>query len=181
MSLSNILLALLTNYSGGYKTMGQRLRTVTSTYPFPLNYKKYILTQDKVIDKIKEIKEQTLRRTLSRLKKRGLIENKNNIWKITQEGRNYLKEKSFLIAPHFGYLKIKNTKKDMIVIFDIPEIRKKQRNWLRKNLTALGFIMLQESVWFGPSPLPKEFIEYLNETNLLQYLKFFKVAEDDII
>lgn len=181
MGLSNILLALLTNYSGGYKTMGQRLNAVMSTYPFPLNYKKRALTQKQAIKEIEKIKEQTLRRVLYRLRKQGLVENKNGIWKITEKGKNYLKDKLISNIPHFGYLKIKNGKRDMIVIFDIPEIRKKQRNWLRGNLTAIGFIMLQESVWLGPSPLPKEFIEYLNETNLLQYLKFFKVAEEDVV
>ena len=54
----------------------------------------------------------------------------------------------------------------MIVIFDIPEIRKNKRNWLRGDLMALGFMQLQKSVWFGPAPLPKKFIEYLNDTNL---------------
>ena len=69
----------------------------------------------------------------------------------------------------------------MVIVFDIPELRRKQRNWLRAELVALDFIPLQKSVWLGPAPLPKEFIKYLSETNLLQYLKFFKAAEEDII
>ena len=98
-----------------------------------------------------------------------------------QERKKLFKKRASLITPHFGHLKLKSAKRNMIVIFDIPEIRKKQRNWLRGDLMALGFIMLQKSVWLGPSPLPKEFISYLNETNILQYLKFFKVAEEDVV
>lgn len=179
MSIAEDLLTILTNYSGGYKLMRQKL--YSPTYPWPDGYKKIKKTQDEAIKEIKEIKEGTLRKTLSRLKKQGLVENKNRIWVITKQGREYLKNKQSLRNLHFGHLKIKNAKNNMIVIFDIPEIRKKQRNWLRGDLMALEFIQLQKSVWFGPAPLPKEFIKYLNDTNLLQYLKFFKVAKEEIV
>ncbi len=176
MSLVEDLLVILTSYSGGYKLMRQKL--LMPTYPWPSYYKKCILTQSQ---KIKEVKEKVLKTTLSRLKKCGLVENKNKIWKITEIGKNYLKEKISSKIPHFGHSKVKNTKNNMIVIFDIPEIRKKQRNWLRGDLMALGFTQLQKSVWFGPAPLPKEFIKYLNDTNLLHYLKFFKATKEEII
>ena len=158
-----------------------RQKLLMPTYPWPSYYKKQVLTQGQKIKEIKEVKEKILKTTLSRLKKRGLVENKNEIWKITEKGKNYLKEKISSKIPHFGHLKLENTKNNMIVIFDIPEIRKKQRNWLRGDLMALGFMQLQKSVWFGPAPLPKKFIEYLNDTNLLQYLKFFKATKEEII
>lgn len=176
MSLTNDLLIILTSYSGGYKLMRQKL--LMPNYLQSNNYKK---TQGEEIKKLIKNKEQTLRSILTRLKKQGLIENKNKIWQITQKGKIHLKNKLISKIPHFGHLKNKKTERNMIVIFDIPETRRKQRNWLRGDLMALGFILLQESVWFGPAPLPKEFIQYLNDTNLLQYIKFFKVAEEDII
>jgi len=40
---------------------------------------------------------------------------------------------------------------------------------------------IQKSVWLGPIPLPKDFIENLSELDILQYLKFFKVKEKDIV
>jgi len=128
-----------------------------------------------------KLKEQTPRTTLSRLKKRGLVENRNGIWAITKKGRRFLKNKLISKIPHFKHFKIKSEKRNMVIVFDIPELRRKQRNWLRAELVALDFIPLQKSVWLGPAPLPKEFIKYLSETNLLQYLKFFKAAEEDII
>lgn len=167
MSFVEDLLIILTDYSGGYKLMRKKLYGRDFSHFQKINPK--------------EIKDQTLRITLSRLKKNGLAVNNSGIWKITEKGKEYLKNKLVLKIPHFGHLKIKNTKRNMIIIFDIPEVRKKQRDWLRGDLLALGFILLQESVWFGPAPLPKEFIKYLSDTNLLQYIKFFKVSEEDII
>ena len=38
------------------------------------------------------------------------MENKNEIWKITEKGKNYLKEKISSKIPHFGHLKLENTK-----------------------------------------------------------------------
>ncbi|MBI5079142.1 hypothetical protein HZB06_00485 [Candidatus Wolfebacteria bacterium] len=136
-----------------------------------------------VPDKIdyQKLKEQTLRVTLSRLKKRGLAENKNSTWSITKKGKKYLKNKLIFKIPHFKHLKTASDKKEMVIIFDIPEIRKKQRNWLRGELISLGFIPLQKSAWLGPAPLPKEFVKYLSETNILSYLKFFKATEENII
>ena len=164
MSLTDDLLIILTDYSGGYKLLRKRMKGwMDVPKPKRIDYQK--------------LKEQTLRTILSRLKKRGLVEDKKGIWAITEKGREFLKNK----IPHFRHLKTENKKKEMVVVFDIPELRRKQRNWLRSELMALNFIPLQKSVWLGPAPLPKEFIKYLSETNLLQYLKFFKAAEEDII
>ncbi len=126
-----------------------------------------------------EIKERTLKTTLSRLKSRGLVGNDKTLWKITKKGVEYIKNNNKK-PKHFTTKNI-NAVKDLIVVFDIPELHKKKRNYLRIELTALGFGMLQKSVWFGPSPLPEEFVKYLNELNLLQYMKFFKAKEGDIV
>ncbi|MFH0755476.1 MAG: hypothetical protein V1910_02305 [bacterium] len=166
MSLGNDLLIILTNYSAGYKLMRKELMGIKVSQLNKINYQK--------------LKEQTLRTTLFRLKKCGLIKNESAIWIITEKGKEYLKNKSLKI-PHFKYLKIKDKKRNMVIIFDIPELRRKQRTWLRGELLALNFISLQKSVWFGPAPLPKEFIEYLSEINLLPYLKFFKTIEENIV
>lgn len=172
MSLVEEILTILTDYHGGYKLMRSRMSGYTG--PIPSGKKKNYR-------EIQEIKDASLRSTLSRLKKQGLINNKKGIWEIKKEGREYLKKKLGSKIPHFDHLKSKNKEKEIIVVFDIPEKKKYRRNWLRVELVALGFIPLQKSVWLGPAPLPKEFIEYLSKINLLQYLKFFKAAEAEII
>jgi DNA-binding transcriptional regulator PaaX len=70
--------------------------------------------------------------------------------------------------------------KRLIVIFDIPEKKKKYREWLRLELVGFGFTLIQKSVWLGPS-LPKEFVEYLEEVSILKYIRFFNASEADII
>ena len=108
MSLTDDLLIILTDYSGGYKLLRKRMKGwMDVPKPKRIDYQK--------------LKEQTLRTILSRLKKRGLVEDKKGIWAITEKGRNFLKNK----IPHFGHLKTENKKKEMVVVFDIPEIRKK--------------------------------------------------------
>lgn len=168
MSLVEDLLIILTDYSAGYKLMRSKLAGYEN-----LHFNRKINYQ--------EIKEQVLRVTLSRLKKQGLVDNKNGIWRITKKGRIRLINRK-LRKPHFKNPNNKNKKKrDLIIIFDIPEKIRIQRDWLRSELIALGFIPLQKSVWLGPSPLPQEFIEYLNTINLLKYIKFFKVSEEKIV
>jgi DNA-binding transcriptional regulator PaaX len=75
----------------------------------------------------------------------------------------------------------KNKDKNLIIIFDIPEKERQKRDWLRGELVALGFVSLQKSVWFGPAPIPKKFIEYLAKMNIISYLKFFKATETDLV
>ncbi|MBI5401257.1 hypothetical protein HZB05_00295 [Candidatus Wolfebacteria bacterium] len=165
MSLTKrILIAFLSGNSFSYRQLSEN-----GTWP-----KK----SGRVYD-IPKIKDQTLRTTLSRLKKRGLLENNNKIWKITERGLNYIKKS----APKTQHFKPQNSNsvKNMIIIFDIPELHRKKRDWLRTELINLGFSILQKSVWFGPSPLPKEFIEYSDEINILPYMKFFKAEENDLV
>ncbi|MBK5215715.1 MAG: hypothetical protein JJE53_02830, partial [Candidatus Pacebacteria bacterium] len=46
-------------------------------------------------------------------------------------------------------------------------------------------IMIQKSVWVGPSPLPKDFLLYLKEIEIGDDFKIFKLAKsykvEDII
>lgn len=168
MSLVEDLLIILTDYSAGYKLMRSKLAGYEN-----LRFNRKVNYQ--------EIKEQVLRTTLSRLKKQGLVDNKNGIWRITKKGRDRLINRE-LRKPHFKNPNNKNKKKrDLIIIFDVPEKIRIQRDWLRSELIALGFIPLQKSVWLGPSPLPQEFIEYLNTINLLKYIKLFKASEENIV
>jgi len=71
--------------------------------------------------------------------------------------------------------------RQMIIAFDIPEEKRKNRYWLRVELVSLGFKMLQKSVWLGPAPLPKELLDHLKNIDILPYLKFFEVKKSDIV
>ena len=128
-----------------------------------------------------ELKEATLKSTLSRLKRKGLVKNEQTKWEITRRGREYVRIKLFNKFPHFRHLQVKNHTREMVVIFDIPEKRRRARDWLRRELGAIGFFAIQKSVWLGPAPLPPAFIRYLNDADILQYLKFFEARKENIV
>jgi len=62
-----------------------------------------------------------------------------------------------------------------LVMFDVPTERKSEREWLRWHLKKFGYIMIQQSVWVGPSPLPKEFNNYIKSIKLDNCIKTFKL------
>ena len=66
-----------------------------------------------------------------------------------------------------------------IIIFDIPEDEKKWRERLRFQLKALGFHVLQESVYITPYPVPVELDKFLDERGFRKYFRYITVAEID--
>jgi len=110
------------------------------------------------------VKKQTIRVNLCRLQKQGLIikDPKQNVFAITEDGKKILLEvdNRLLIfqKPWDGKLRF--------VFFDIPEIKKLWRKWLRTELTSFRFVKIQESVYAGKYPLPQSFYEEINNQGL---------------
>lgn len=71
----------------------------------------------------------------------------------------------------------KDAPKNLLLIYDIPEDRKKERDWFRRQLKNFDFAMIQRSVWVGPSPLPTNFLAYLKRIGLQKEFKTFKLAK----
>jgi DNA-binding transcriptional regulator PaaX len=117
---------------------------------------------------------------LSRLKKKGLISKEKETWKITRLGKEMLMHKNNALLSFIPEKPNKKQKKTTIIVFDIPEKKRKYRDWLRYELIGLGFEFVQQSVWFGPT-LPQEFVVYLEKVKLIKYTRFFKVKEGDLI
>ena len=67
--------------------------------------------------------------------------------------------------------------KNLIVMYDIPSHLKKERDWFRRQLIKFGYVMIQKSVWVGPSPLPKDFLDYAKEIKINDKLVTFKLAK----
>ena len=125
----------------------------------------------------KYYKYQTLANKFSVLTKKGFVKKiPSGEIVITSKGRAFLeKGKNFL--KNFETDKENNLPKNLLVIYDIEEERKKERDWFRKNLKKFHFIMIQRSVWVGPSPLPKDFLDYIKEIKLKDNFKVFKLAK----
>lgn len=97
---------------------------------------------------------------------------KNKKSRIKTEDR----KKAFYFA-NFVSPFTKDSPKNLIVMYDIPHLQKKERDWFRRQLVKFGYIMIQKSVWVGPSPLPKDFLDYLKEIKIKDNFKTFKLAK----
>lgn len=125
----------------------------------------------------KYYKYQTLANKFSILRKKGWVkQNANGEFFITLKGKVFLEEGRDILKI-FGTDKKENSPKDLLIVYDIQEDKKRERDWFRRHLKKFHFIMIQKSVWVGPSPLPKDFSGYLKEIKLGDNLKTFKLAK----
>ena len=92
----------------------------------------------------KEIFESTRKRLI----RQGLLEYKNDVVHLTPRGEKILR-----------HIELKNYQirkprkwngKWHVLIFDIPEKRKRTREQIRATLAQIGFVHLQDSVWAYP-------------------------------
>lgn len=99
---------------------------------------------------------------------------------VTDNKRHRIKKqdrkRNFYYATFFSPF-LKDAPKNLIVMYDIPHIQKKERDWFRRNLIKFNYIMIQKSVWVGPSPLPSDFLNYLKEIKIGNNFKTFKLAK----
>lgn len=124
----------------------------------------------------RELHEATFRTMLTRLKKQGLIENPSRgIWRATKKAMGIYSAANEKDAAYRKFLVEHGEKRDTIVIFDVPKKKGKARNYLRTELMALGYELLQKSVWIGGGPLPAEFMEYLKEKELVSTVHIFTI------
>ena len=128
------------------------------------------------IPRFKKYSQRSIRTTIDRLKKKGVIEKELAGIVLSKYGKEYARRK---IDSLKQFNKPENISKDrnLLIMFDIPTERKAEREWLRWHLKKFDYIMVQKSVWVGPSPLPKEFKEYLEEIKLNKCIKTFKLAK----
>ncbi len=108
---------------------------------------------------------------LSRLKKEGLIEQREGRVKLTNKG-SAIANSSKLIP-----LTPLPNEKSVLVIFDIPEKVSKKRMWIREELKKMGFEMMQKSVWKGNTAIPKEFLKDIYNLKLKEYVHIFEVTK----
>lgn len=115
--------------------------------------------------KSKDFEERKrIKRSLERLKKQGLIMEKNRM-----DGYYVLTAKGKAKAMRY---KIENTKikrqekwagKWWLIMFDVPEEKKKARQAINFALKKIGCIHYQKSVFITPFPCKKE-IDFIGET-----------------
>jgi hypothetical protein len=98
-------------------------------------------------------------------------ESKKSITRVGEKGRRYFQYKCFVHN-------FKNTApKDLIIMYNLPKDKKKEREWLLRHLQKFDYIMIQRSVWVGPSPLPKDFLNYVKKMGLSDKIRTLKLAK----
>lgn len=128
------------------------------------------------IPRFTKYSKKTIQKTLIRLKNKNIIEKESSGIVLSKYGKEYVKKKydSLKQFDNPGNLSKDRT---LLVMFDIPTEKKAHREWLRWHLKKFNYIMVQKSAWVGPSPLPKEFKDYLKEIKLEKCIKTFKLEK----
>jgi DNA-binding transcriptional regulator PaaX len=145
-------------------------------YDKELNYKGYRCNIFG-IPKLSAYEKRAISLAINRLKRLAYICVEGERWKITDRGKQYYIKKRNSFKQFDS--SINNSKQNLILIFDIPEPRKLEREWLRTQLKNLNFKLVQKSVWLGPSPLPKDFVRYLKEIKLRGCIKTYKLSKSN--
>lgn len=127
----------------------------------------------------KDINKSDLGRIIKRLEKQEMISIRETEGVITIEITE--KGKKRLLAYDFENIKLKAKKRDgkwRLIIFDIPEGKKQNREAFRKKLIEIGCIWLQDSVFVSAFPCKDE-IDFLS--NYLEISDFITVVVVDRI
>jgi len=117
------------------------------------------------------IGRQAFYNAVRRMKKAGLIAEKNKHFKITEKGKLKIR-----------WLRPQSETWDgkwRIVIFDIPEKKRDLRNFFRSRLKELGFRFLQESVWISPYNIADKVEDLINQSKAGRYVHYLVVEEID--
>jgi len=106
-----------------------------------------------------------------------VVEKKNRIFlKLTEKGK--LRALLDQLAGQYQ-TQAKWDGKWRLIIWDIPEKSRGDRNYIRRFFKNLGFYRLQQSVFITPYELPVAAVEYLRESGLLSYIRFLRVDKLD--
>jgi DNA-binding transcriptional regulator PaaX len=119
--------------------------------------------------------KRSIQNKLISLKKNHYVTFSGSTVKITKKGKKYYAKRQARFRV-FDSSFSENAPKNLLLMFDIPEARKAEREWLRRQLKAFSYTMIQKSVWVGPSPLPEGFKIYLKRIKLEEHMKMFKLA-----
>jgi CRISPR-associated endonuclease Cas2 len=122
--------------------------------------------------------KQYYRNSISRLKKQGLIKVCSGqgikFIELTKKGElKVLLDLAAIKKPQVW------DRKWRLIIFDIPEDARWQRNRLRKLLKQHQFYKLQASVYINPYSLNRQALDYLKQTGLIDFIRILRVDEMD--
>ncbi|OGI71903.1 CRISPR-associated endonuclease Cas2 [Candidatus Nomurabacteria bacterium RIFCSPHIGHO2_02_FULL_38_15] len=123
-----------------------------------------------LVEKREKREQRAFLQSLYRLRKQGFVKATKD--DLVFDYKKYMQDKGTSI-----YFKKEKSLEGVIVMFDIPEVKKKTRDWLRNQLKLWGFVMIQQSVWFGKGRLTKDFKVHLDFLGIKTCVKIFNASQ----
>jgi len=143
----------------------------------------------KILKEVKKLKveEEKIKKSLRSLEKREII----NLVETDENVYVYLKDKENLQVLKYSIkslleFKKKNKKwngKWFLVFFDVPEIQRNKRDYLRRFLQQLGFYQYQKSVYLFPYECEEEVTLIKKIVEGAKYMKYIiaeKIEDEDL-
>jgi len=132
---------------------------------------------------LEKIDRQSLQRAISSLYTSRLVDMKHSkdgstTMTLSNKGKQYILK--FDLEKLKIQKQLKWDKKWRVVMFDIPETKKRLREALRFHFKEIGLIELQKSVLVNPYPCEKEIEFILEFYNARKYVRFVVAEEIDI-
>lgn len=124
-----------------------------------------------------DVKKTALRSAVYRCLETGdiekVIEDGKPYFRVTSKGKKYLVR----LFPIYKLSEGGWDGKWRVVIFDIPELDRNSRDYLRQKLVSLGFGKLQRSVYISPLDVLADVKEYLKSAKLYGKAVVFEAKE----
>ena len=141
-----------------------------------LKYKFYGYLKDVWYENHQKVKEGiNFSKMIQKLKQNGCLKTlkiKNNkAIMITSKGL----EKIFKMRLKTTIRAKRKDGKWQMILFDIPENRRKQRNYLRESLQYLGYRQLQKSIWVCPYDTLKETKALIKRYNIKPFIELLLI------
>jgi phenylacetic acid degradation operon negative regulatory protein len=123
------------------------------------------------------IEEPAVRSSISRLKRRGLLDARRSDgvagYALTEAAQEILADGDARI---FGRRRAEESDGWLLVVFSVPESERDKRHQLRSQLTRLGFGTVAPGVWVAPGHLADEAADVLARRGLGGYVELFRGA-----
>lgn len=138
--------------------------------------------------KRQKIKESQIKRVLKNLEKKEIIfmkEKNDNVYvTLSESGEIMVKKYSIKALLALKLKRKKWTGKWFLVFFDVPELQRSKRDYLRRFLLKIGFYPYQKSVYIFPYECEQEInlIKKIVEgARYMRYIVAEKIEDEEII
>jgi len=169
-------------YNFSHKTGRLILKVLPQKYGLPFSSFNIFRDEWTSENKNKYLRKQSRKKfalLVYRLKKQGYLKNlkikDNSAIAITQQGLDKILRINFKLMDK----KIRKDNKWQMVLFDIPEEKRRSRDLFRNELKYLGYKNLQKSIWVCPYDTleeTKDLIERYNLGNWVELLLVNKIG-----